>query len=153
MRMPAIDLAEALAERGESAHHYIFAAESPWDGGALGSPHAIIIGFVFGTHAFSDASAAFFGRGTSADALSANVQDALVALAASGSPRTAALADWLPYDTAQRSTAIFQEPPSVVSAPYDEETRPMDGPGSQPALRCATMAGERLVGEHHRHSL
>ena len=74
MRLPAIDLAEALAVRGESAYHYIFAGESPWSGGVLGSPHAIIIGFVFGTHAFSDESAAFFGRGEAADALSVLLQ-------------------------------------------------------------------------------
>ena len=121
MRMPAIDLAEALAERGESAHHYIFAGESPWDGGVLGSPHAIIIGFVFGTHAFSDASAAFFGKGESADALSTNLQDAFIAFAESGNPRTAALADWTAYNPATRSTAIFGDPVSVASAPYEEE--------------------------------
>ena len=80
MRMPATDLAEALAERGQSAYHYIFTGESPWDGGVLGAPHAIIIGFLFGTHAFSEASAAFFGKGEAADTLSAHLQDAVIGL-------------------------------------------------------------------------
>ena len=121
MRMPAIQLAESLAERGQAAYHYIFAGESPWDGGALGSPHAIIIGFVFGTHAFSDESAAFFGKGEAADALSNHLQDALVALATTGCPRTEALAGWQAYDSATRSTAVFGHPVAVASAPYEEE--------------------------------
>ena len=121
MRMPAIQLAEALAEREQAAYHYIFAGESPWEGGALGSPHAIIIGFVFGTHAFSDESAAFFGKGEAADALSAHLQDAFLALAATGCPRTGALADWQAYDSRTRSTAIFGHPLAVSGAPYEEE--------------------------------
>ncbi|MCY4060219.1 MAG: carboxylesterase family protein, partial [Gammaproteobacteria bacterium] len=121
MRMPAIDLAEALAARGESAHHYLFAHESPWEGGRLGSPHAIIIGFVFGTHAMSEESAAFFSAGEAADAVSAALQDAFCGLARTGSPRTDAMANWEPYDTQARSTGIFVDPVEVVSAPYDEE--------------------------------
>lgn len=121
MRMPAIQLAEALAERGQAAYHYIFTGESPWDGGALGSPHAIIIGFVFGTHAFSDESAAFFGRGDAADALSNHLQDAIAALAATGCPCTEALAGWQAYDGTTRSTAIFGHPVAVAAAPYEEE--------------------------------
>ena len=121
MRMPAIDLAEALAARGESAHHYIFAHESPWEGGRLGSPHAIIIGFVFGTHAMSEESAAFFGAGQSADAVSAHLQDAFCRFAGTGSPSADAMEGWDPYDTQRRSTGIFVDPVEVASAPYDEE--------------------------------
>ena len=121
MRMPAIDLAEALAERGQSPYLYLFTGESPWDGGALGSPHAIIIGFVFGTHAFSAESASFFGKGEAADALSAHLQDAMCAFAKTGNPRTEALADWKAYDTRTRSTGIFGYPVEVANAPFDEE--------------------------------
>lgn len=121
MRMPAIDLAEALAARGESAHHYLFAHESPWDGGRLGAPHAIIIGFVFGTHAFSAESAAFFGTGEAADAVSVHLQDAFCGLARTGSPRTEAMESWEPYDAQTRSTGVFAHPAKVVNAPYDEE--------------------------------
>lgn len=127
MRMPAIDLAEALAARGESAHHYVFAHESPWEGGRLGSPHAIIIGFVFGTHAMSEESAAFFSAGEAADAVSATLQDAFCGLARNGSPRTDAMADWLPYDRQTRSTGVFAHPAKVVDAPYDEERAALGG--------------------------
>ena len=127
MRIPAIDLVEALAAQGEAAYQYIFAGESPWDGGVLGSPHAIIIGFVFGTHAFSAASAAFFGSGAAADALSAHLQDAIIAFARTGSPRTDAQKDWVAYDTGTRSVGIFGDPVRVERAPYDAERALWEG--------------------------
>lgn len=127
MRLPAIHLAEALAAQGDAAYQYIFAAESPWDGGALGSPHAIIIGFVFGTHAFSDESAAFFGRGETADAISAHLQDALIGFARDGHPRTDALPNWAAYDAQTRTVGWFGDPVAVVEAPFEEERALWDG--------------------------
>ena len=121
MRMPAIDLLETLAERGQSGYHYLFAGESPWADGTIGAPHAIIIGFVFGTHAMSEASAKFFGKGEAADTLSANLQDAIINLARTGNPRTDVLADWVAYDTQTRSTAIFGTPAVVEGAPFEAE--------------------------------
>jgi para-nitrobenzyl esterase len=121
MRMPAVNLLEALSERGQNGYHYIFAGESPWEGGVLGAPHAIIIGFVFGTHAFSEGSARYFGRGEATDALSGHLQDAFCAFARTGSPSTEAMPDWVVYDRETRSTGVFGTPVEVVSAPYDEE--------------------------------
>ena len=69
----------------------------------------------------SEESTAFFGAGEAADAVSANLQDAFCGLARTGSPRTAAMADWEPYDAQSRSTGIFVDPVEVASAPYDEE--------------------------------
>jgi para-nitrobenzyl esterase len=121
MRMPTIALAEALAERGQPIYQYLFTAESPWDGGILRACHAIFIGFLFGTHAYSERSAEFFGQGEAADALSAHLQDAVISFARTGNPRTEALASWVAYDTQTRSTAIFGTPVEVASAPLDEE--------------------------------
>jgi para-nitrobenzyl esterase len=87
----------------------------------LGSPHAIDIGFVFGTTGFSEGSAEFFGAGEDAENLTRNVQDAWLAFASTGDPRTEALADWTPYDTRRRSTAIFDEPVAVADDPYGAE--------------------------------
>lgn len=120
-RVPAIRLTEALAERGQSAYQYLFTWTSPWADGRLGSPHAIDIGFVFGTHAQTAGSAEFFGSGADADALADAVQDAWLGFAAEGDPRTPALADWRPYDTGRRSTALFGNPPGVVDDPFGEE--------------------------------
>jgi para-nitrobenzyl esterase len=120
-RIPAIRLAEVLAERGQDAYQYLFTWESPWGDGALGSPHAIDIGFVFGTTGFSEGSAEFFGAGEDAENLTRNVQDAWLAFASTGDPRTEALADWTPYDTRRRETAIFDEPVAVADDPYGAE--------------------------------
>ncbi|MDE0054036.1 MAG: carboxylesterase family protein [Gammaproteobacteria bacterium] len=121
MRIPSIELAEAMAARGQPAWQYVFTHESPWDGGYLMASHAIFIGFLFGTHDYSGESAEFFGRGEAADALSGHLQDAVINLARNGNPRTDALADWVPYDTQTRSTAVFGHPVEVASAPFDEE--------------------------------
>jgi para-nitrobenzyl esterase len=120
-RIPAIRLAETLAARNENAFEYLFTWESPWDDGALGSPHAIDIGFVFGTHGFSDGSAEFFGTGDRADALAGQVQDAWLAFARDGDPRTEALADWQPYDADRRVTALLGDPVQTADDPYGEE--------------------------------
>ena len=69
----------------------------------------------------SEESAAFFGAGGAADAVSAHLQDAFCNLARTGSPRTDAMAGWEPYDTQVRSTGIFVDPVEVASAPYEEE--------------------------------
>ena len=120
-RIPAIRLGEALAARNQDSFQYLFTWESPWEDGKLGSPHAIDIGFVFGTHALNSGSATFFGSGDAADALAGHVQDAWLAFAADGDPRTNALRDWAPYATDTRATALFGDPVSVASDPWGEE--------------------------------
>ena len=120
-RVPAIRLAEAVSERGGKAYQYLFTWESPWGDGGLGSPHAIDLGFVFGTHGISAGSAEFFGSGPQADALTESVQDAWLKFATDGDPRTDTLADWRPYDGEVRSTAMFGNPLAVESDPYGEE--------------------------------
>ncbi|MGD8416408.1 MAG: carboxylesterase/lipase family protein [Pseudomonadales bacterium] len=120
-RLPAIRLAETLAARDQNAFQYLFTWESPWGDGALGSPHAIDIGFVFATHEFSPDSGDFFGRGTAADALAGHVQDAWLAFAADGDPRGGGLEDWAPYDTERRATALFGNPVNVAEDPFGEE--------------------------------
>ena len=85
------------------------------------SPHAIDIGFVFGTHEFSEDSGDFFGRGADADALSAEVQDVWLQFAAEGNPVTDTLQGWKAYDRNDRATAIFGKPVGVESDPYAAE--------------------------------
>lgn len=125
-RVPAIRLGEALAARGQDSFQYLFTWESPWEDGKLGSPHAIDIGFVFGTHALNTGSAEFFGSGEAADALAGHVQDAWLAFAADGDPRTDALRDWEPYAPGTRSTALFGDPVSVAEDPWGEEREAWD---------------------------
>ncbi|MDE0367030.1 MAG: carboxylesterase/lipase family protein [Gammaproteobacteria bacterium] len=125
-RIPAIRLAEAVAGRGRDAYEYLFTWESPWGDGGLGSPHAIDIGFVFGTHGFSEGSAEFFGSGPDAETLTGVVQDAWLKFATDGDPQTEALTGWRPYDTETRSTALFGMPVAVGDDPYGEERAAWD---------------------------
>ena len=120
-RIPAIRLAEAIAERGRQAYQYLFTWESPWGDGGLGSPHAVDLGFVFDTRECIEGSDEFFGRGPEADALTGAVQDAWLKFATDGDPRTDALIAWQPYDRESRSTALFGNPVAVESDPYGEE--------------------------------
>ena len=119
-RMPAIDLADRLVERGEKAFEYLFTQTSPWGDGGLGSPHAIDLGFVFGTCAYSAGSAEFFGQGDDVERLTETVQDAWLAFAADGDPSTPDL-PWSAYDSEQRPTAIFGQPSEVVDDPFGAE--------------------------------
>ena len=120
-RMPAIHLAETLSARGQDAYQYLFTWDSPWGDGNLGSPHAIDIGFVFGTHDFSEGSGEFFGTGQDANTLAEHVQDAWLAFASSGNPQTDALGDWQAYAEETRSTAMFGASVEVESDPFGPE--------------------------------
>lgn len=120
-RMPGIRLAEAYAARGRDAYQYSFSVQSSAMDGYLESCHAIDIGYVWGTYAMSEAAHEFFGKRPGTAALSATVQDAWLSFARGGHPKTAALADWVPYSPASRSTAVFDTPAHVLHAPRDEE--------------------------------
>jgi para-nitrobenzyl esterase len=120
-RIPSIRLGEALADRGKPGYQYMFTWPSPWGDGDLGSPHAIDIGFVFGTHSSTEGGGEFFGEGEQADALSEQVQDVWLAFASTGRPDTPALSDWQPYTREQRSTGIFDSPVSVMNDPASPE--------------------------------
>jgi para-nitrobenzyl esterase len=120
-RIPGIRLAETLAARDMNAFQYLFTWESPWGDGELGSPHAIDIGFVFGTHEFSPDSGDFFGKGERADTLAGHVQDAWLAFAADGNPSTEGLGEWATYDEQDRATALFGDPVALANDPFAAE--------------------------------
>ena len=118
-RMPAIRLAEAMSDRDCDAYEYLFTVESPALGGALGSCHAIDIGYVFGTHVANKGAAAFFGGEEGHVQLAETVMDSWISFAQSGRPNHP-LTKWEPYERGNRSTAIFGLPPAVESDPYSE---------------------------------
>lgn len=118
-RMPAIRLAEVLSDRGCDAFEYLFTVESPAMGGALGSCHAIDIGYVFGTNSANKGTASFFGGEETHKQLADTVMDSWLSFARSGRPDDP-LTEWKPYDREERSTAVFGLPPTVESDPYGE---------------------------------
>lgn len=114
-RMPAIRLVEAQQRNHQSAYLYLFTWKSPVMGGALGSCHALEIGFVFGNY-----DDTFCGSGPDADALSRKIQDAWTAFARTGDPSCESIGRWEPYGD-QRTTMILDRVCRPENAPYEEE--------------------------------
>jgi para-nitrobenzyl esterase len=77
---------------------------------------------VFGQYDIPDARG-FVTPSAEVEQLSQQMQDAWVAFARTGSPRTAALPDWEPYAAARRSTMLLGTSCRAVDAPYDTERR------------------------------
>jgi para-nitrobenzyl esterase len=112
--VPATRLLEA-----QGAYAPVFSYRFDWSssllGGLLGACHALELGFVFGTYN-AKLSAAFFGTGARADALSLAMMQSWIAFARSGAPG----ADWPRYDTLRRRTMIFGDgAPHVFDAPNE----------------------------------
>lgn len=108
--MPALRLLDALDDRGHPAHGYLFDWQSPLAGGALRSPHAIDLGFVFGTFGIEGASG-FFGDGPDAEALSELTMDAWTRFAREGDP------GWEPFTRTSRHTRVLGRTPKLETFP------------------------------------
>ena len=118
--IPAIKLAETQSRHQSCVFSYLFTWKSPAIGGALGSCHALELGFVFGTYN-RPGMQQFCGAGPKADKLATEMQDAWAAFARSGDP------GWAPYTSSRRTTMVFGEKSEPVDAPRDEERRAWDG--------------------------
>jgi len=114
-RMPALKLVEAQCKNNQPAYNYLFKWKSPVMGGALGSCHALEMGFVFGN--FDDT---FCGSGPEAQALSFKMQDAWFAFARSGNPSCERLGGWEPYCD-NRTTMLLDKECRLENAPNEEE--------------------------------
>jgi len=76
--------------------------------------------FVFGTLDDGDGDD-FVAAGSEVDTLSAQMQDAWIAFARSGSPQTPRLPDWEPYTIPRRGTMLLGSTSGLVDAPYESE--------------------------------
>ena len=94
--VPATRLLEAQA-RHAPVYAYRFDWASPMLGGALGSCHALELGFMFGTMRLKGA-APFFGAGPEAEAVSDAMMDAWIVFAKSGDPSNDTGGAWSRYD-------------------------------------------------------
>ncbi|HXN14354.1 MAG TPA: carboxylesterase/lipase family protein [Candidatus Acidoferrales bacterium] len=122
-RMPGVRLAEIHGRSERRAYNYLFTWRSPAMRGALGSCHALELGFVFGTNHLAGMRR-FAGEGPAAEKLAIEMQDAWIAFARDGNP------GWAGYTEARRATMLFGETSSVAEAPFEEERRAWDGVGS-----------------------
>jgi para-nitrobenzyl esterase len=125
-RMPGVRLAEIQGLSERRVYNYLFTWRSPAMRGALGSCHALELGFVFGTNHLVGMRR-FAGDGPAAEKLASEMQDAWLAFARDGDPSCASLGAWPGYTEARRATMLFGEASSVVDAPFEEERRAWDG--------------------------
>ena len=119
--VPATRLLDAQSAHAP-VYGYRFDWESPFMDGALGSCHALELGFTFGTFQVKGA-APFFGAGPKAEALSAEMMDSWIAFAKSGNPSNDTSGAWMRYDDKKRATMIFGDGMPHVSAAPNEERR------------------------------
>src|SRR5258708_7765692 len=124
-RIPGVRLAQVQPRHDARVYSYLFTWPSPAMGGALGSCHALELGFVFGTN-HMPGKTAFAGTGPTAEKLAEQMQDAWLAFAGSGDPSNESTGSWKPYDEAHRSTMIFGATTKLEESPRDEERRAWD---------------------------
>lgn len=124
-RMPAIRLVEVQRRHQQRVYNYLFTWSSPAMGGALGSCHALELGFVFGTN-HVPGMGAFSGTGPAAEKLAGEIQDAWLSFARSGDPSCQSLGTWSAYDTTWRATMNLGNPSKIEESPRDEERRAWD---------------------------
>ena len=108
-------------------YSYVFDWATPIGEGALGAPHGIDVGFVFGTYDVNPQSAAFSGRGPAADALSDAMMNAWTAFARTGNPSSDGLGEWPTYDTENRSTMMIGQNVHIAQAPFEAERCAWEG--------------------------
>lgn len=121
-RYPGMRLAELQVAQQAAAYAYLFTWPSPFQGGRLGSCHALEIPFVFGTTE-NPHVVPFAGGGAEARRLTERMQDAWIAFARCGNPQQGDLASWPRYDPPQRATMVLDRECGAVNAPYEEERR------------------------------
>lgn len=134
-RMPAVRMAEALSRRGVPVHMYLATVTSPDRDGAMGSPHAIELPFLFGTLT-AERAVDFIGTDPANARLSSAIQQLWTSFAATGTPTATGLT-WPRYNTAQRSTLILDRTVKVESDPYPQARKAWDGlrfDGTDPGL-------------------
>jgi para-nitrobenzyl esterase len=113
------------AQRPHAAvYSYIFDWATPVGEGALGAPHGIDVGFVFGTHKVNPA---FSGSGPAADALANAVMNAWAAFAHAGDPSSDGLGEWPTYDAENRATMMIGQNVHIERAPYEAERCAWEG--------------------------
>jgi len=114
-RMPAIRMAEALADRGVPVWMYLATVTSPDLDGRLGAPHAIELPFVFDN---LEAAPEFVGNDPRNPALANAVQGLWVGFATTGVPAADSAPIWPRYDRTARPTLILDRELSVQDDPY-----------------------------------
>ena len=83
---------------------YLFAWDTPIEGGRMRSPHTCEVPFIFGT---TDAAAACVGNGPDLQKLTASMMATWASFARTGNPANPAVPTWVPYSDANRATMVL----------------------------------------------
>ena len=124
-RIPGVRLAQVQRRHDSRVYNYLFTWPSPAMRGALGSCHALELGFVFGTNHIPGMTA-FAGTGPAAEKLATQMQDAWLAFARSGDPTCESVGTWKAYDETHRATMVFNATTKLEDAPRDQERSAWD---------------------------
>jgi len=120
-RIPSMRFAEAHLLRESRTYQYLFTYGSPAMRGALGSCHALELGFVFGTLS-SQGQPDFAGNGAAQQQLSARLMDSWIAFVRTGDPSVpGANQAWPAYDLERRPTLVFDLVSGLQNDPFGEE--------------------------------
>ncbi len=106
--------AAQAAAGGAKPYMYLFAWQSPVDGGKWRAPHSVEHAFVFDNVAVSES---MVGHGPAQDRLAATVSSAWIKFARTGNP------GWAPYTLEKRSTMVFDDPSRVVDDPRSDQRK------------------------------
>ena len=117
-RFDSIQLAQRKAAQGRApVWMYLFAWETPVNGGRTLAHHALEITFAFDNVVKVPAMS---GGGPEAAALADKMSEAWIAFARSGNPNTAKLPRWDAYAPPERATMVFDDASGVVEDPHRE---------------------------------
>jgi para-nitrobenzyl esterase len=114
----AIIEVEARASQGSPAYAYELDWKSPIEGGKWGAPHTLDIPLVFDN---IDKKGSLTGTSADAQKVADQMSEAFIAFAKTGSPNTAAIPQWDPYQLPKRQTMVFDVQSQLASDPRGKE--------------------------------
>jgi para-nitrobenzyl esterase len=124
-RIPSIRLAEAQCAHQKNTFMYLFAWQSPIEGGKYGAMHALELAFVFGV-LLPKAIAIFPERTEETQTLSEAMMDTWISFARNGSPNNASIPQCPHYDLDKRATLIFDKEINIAEDPHGLERAAWD---------------------------
>jgi para-nitrobenzyl esterase len=118
VRYGSIKAAELQSRHGAAAYAYLFAWESPFMNGMLGSFHELDLQFLFGS-LDDPITTALTGDRPQRESFAKQLQSTWTAFARNGVPA----ASWPRYDHETRATMVLDVECSRRDAPFDDERR------------------------------
>jgi len=109
-RLAALQAASAAAP----VYTYLFARETPVDGGRMRCPHTSEIPFIFGTTAVAEAHV---GSGSDIEPMTASMMATWASFARHGDPSNSTVPNWSPFKETDRQTMVLNVESQLVVDP------------------------------------